>query len=198
MSTDVSQIESRSPSDRADRISTDEQTVEADAIVPIPRGFDEPDDESTTTRLAMNDSTSANQPRRTKDAQVNTELIRLSAEGKTRSTYEILQQWEGIVRDVADDTFWADLYDLGEDTTPEEIVEIPVVEVSPADRALVAEGAAFYWSVGYETDSAGTTRRVSELTMRRTPRWTQRDLGVIKKEAQDMMQRVTNGAREGT
>lgn len=115
-------------------------------------------------------------------------LIRLPAGTLPKKRVQVLQQWEGIVTAVAVDAFFADLQDVGDSSQPLEVVEIPIEEVPEDDRSLLVEGAVFYWSIGYETSPGGTLRRVSEIRMRRTPRWTKRAIQQVKKRAEELFE----------
>jgi|GEM_PF-2655708 len=120
--------------------------------------------------------------------EVGPQLIRLPAGTLPHERVEVLQQWEGVVDEVTADSFFAQLHDLGREPSDIEIVEIPLDEVPPDDRPLVAEGALFYLSVGYETSTGGQLRRVSEIRFQRTPRWTKRALEKSKLRAEKLFE----------
>lgn len=65
------------------------------------------------------------------------------------------QQWEGTVVGVGPDSFTAILKDRLNLEAPEESVDIFLEDVSEADLKLVAPGALFYWSIGYEDTDRG-------------------------------------------
>ena len=115
-------------------------------------------------------------------------LIRLPAGTLPLERVRVLQQWEGVVTDVTNDSFFADLQDLSDSSHPLEVVEIPIDEVSEDDRPLLVEGAVFYWSIGHETSAGGTLRRMSEIRMRRMPRWTKRDIQNVAKRAEELFE----------
>ena len=115
-------------------------------------------------------------------------LIRLPAGTLPKKRVQVLKQWEGVVTDVTSDSFFADLQDLGDSSLPLEVVEIPIAEVSEDDRPLLSEGAIFYWSLGYETSPGGQLRRMSEIRLRRTPRWTKRTLENVKQRAEELFE----------
>lgn len=128
------------------------------------------------------------------EPHVRSPLIRLPAGTLPHERVEVLQQWEGVVDEVTADSFFAQLHDLGREPSDIEIVEIPLDEVPPDDRPLVAEGALFYLSVGYETSTGGQLRRVSEIRFQRTPRWTKRALEQAKLRAEKLFE--LHGQRE--
>lgn len=115
-------------------------------------------------------------------------LLRLPAGTLPRDRVRVLKQWEGVVTERTTDSFFADLQDLADLHQPLEVVEIPFEEIPEDDRSLVVEGAVFYWSIGYETSPGGTLRRISEIRVRRTPRWTKRTLQQVKRRAEEMFE----------
>jgi len=123
-------------------------------------------------------------------------LIRLSPGQAPQRRFKVLQQWEGVVSEVADDTMWADLYDLTDQSNPLEVVEIPLEEIDPADQPLLRPGSVFYWCIGYD-DTSGGRRRVSEIRVRRTPEWSQHAIDSMKTKALDLLKRF-NGKDEST
>ena len=115
-------------------------------------------------------------------------LIRLPAGTLPKEHVQLLQQWEGVITEVKSDSFFADLQDLADANQPIEVVEIPIEEIPNDDMALLVEGAIFYWSIGYETSAGGQLRRVSEIRMRRAPRWTKRGIQQVKKRAEELFE----------
>ncbi len=99
--------------------------------------------------------------------------------------FEALQKWEGTVLEVGKKSFTARLVDIRNDDEPDEEGEILLEEVSPADMALVAPGAVFYWTIGYMTAGSGQKRRVSQIRFRRLPVWTERDIEATRRRASD-------------
>lgn len=89
--------------------------------------------------------------------------------------FDLLQKWEGVVTDVGDETFVAELITISGDEE-DMIAEIYLKNVHEDDRELVEPGAIFYWSIGYLRTAQGTTKRKSDIRFRRLPRWTRRQL----------------------
>jgi hypothetical protein len=79
-----------------------------------------------------------------------------------------LAKWVGRVQEVDGESFVAVLRDQLNDV-PEEEVELPCAEVSPADRPLLEPGAVFYWTIGYRDRLAGQRTRESVISFRRLP-----------------------------
>ena len=79
-----------------------------------------------------------------------------------------LQKWECVVLQVLDDSFIARLIDLTNES-PDEEAEFALDEVHREDQLLIAEGAVFYWSIGY-LETGGQRRRVSDIRFRRLPK----------------------------
>ena len=125
-------------------------------------------------------------------------LIRLSPGRAPQRLFRVLQQWEGVVSEVADDTMWADLYDLTDRSNPLEVVEIPLEEIDVADQPLLRPGSVFYWCIGYD-DTSGGRRRVSEIRVRRTPEWSQHTIDSMNAKASELLKRFnSNGEDEST
>jgi hypothetical protein len=118
-------------------------------------------------------------------------IIRPRHSAKPRK-FDLMQQWEGVVTEIEAETFWAELRDLTEPTSNREVVEIYLREVAEQDKVLLAPGAVFYWSVGYDTSRPGTQVRASEIKFRRTPRWSKRRLEKIRIEGKLMAEKFLN------
>lgn len=86
-----------------------------------------------------------------------------------RDRIKMLQQWECIVSRVQDDCVECEMHDLTDESKPVEFAEIYLDEFNEFDRALLCEGAIFYWSIGHEIKRTGQVRRYSELRVRRMP-----------------------------
>ncbi len=112
--------------------------------------------------------------------------------------FSVLQQYEGIIKEVKNDAFVAELSDLTAGTELDEIMELPIEEISVGDRHLLVEGGVFYWSIGYETKIGGQISRVSEMRMRRMPTWKSGSLEKIKKEANSLLSRFDDGKPDKT
>lgn len=125
-------------------------------------------------------------------------LIRLSATRAPHRLFEVLQQWEGIVSKVTEDSVWADLVDLTDRTRSEEVVELPLAEISEADRSILRPGSVFYWAIGREWSRGGQMRRVSEIRVRRTPQWSQHSVDVLKAKAMALMDRFNGNSENST
>lgn len=93
---------------------------------------------------------------------------------KAREFFRAIQKWEGHVIETGGDIFLARLVPIiGEGREQE--AEIYTEEVAQDDRALIAPGAVFYWSIGYLDRPSGRLR-ASILRFRRLPVWTKREL----------------------
>ncbi len=97
------------------------------------------------------------------------------------------QEWEGYVVEVNETTFTARLVDLtaGREQEEEE-ADIPVAELSDADRLMLQPGAIFRWAIGYRRTRAGTKERVSRIVFRRLPAWTERELQENRRQAETL------------
>ena len=101
-----------------------------------------------------------------------------------RTSFRILQAWEGVVTAVAEESFAVRLLDLMSDM-PEEEAEISLDEVSDDERPLVKEGAVFLLHVGYATSEGGQRSRTAILRFRRLPVWTDSELATADQIAQE-------------
>lgn len=127
-----------------------------------------------------------------------TPFVRLTTPGAPYRRFEVLQQWEGVVSKVTEDSVWADLVDLTDRSRSEEVVELPLAEISEADRSILEPGSVFYWAIGREWSPGGQMRRVSEIRVRRTPQWTQRSVDALKAKALTLMERFNGNSEDST
>jgi hypothetical protein len=97
--------------------------------------------------------------------------------------FQLLQQWECVVRSVSTREFVAVLYDLTDRCRAEEEAIFPLEEVPDSDRPFVEPGSVFYWSIGYRTSSTGQKDRISQIRFRRLPTWTASERRDAVKEA---------------
>lgn len=104
--------------------------------------------------------------------------------------FVILQRWEGIVLEIRTDTFVALLVDKS-GTRADEEAEIPIEELSRPDLDLLAEGAVFYWGVGYLDRPSGQRTRESMIRFRRLPAWSTKELTDAVARAEDLHARLS-------
>lgn len=108
---------------------------------------------------------------------------------KALYTFRLLQQWEGIVTEIADGEFTAELRDLTDPANYREEATFELDEVSPDDQPLLALGAVFRWSIGYKTSNAGQRERVSQLRFVRILGWRKSAIEEIERRAAQMQER---------
>lgn len=98
--------------------------------------------------------------------------VRLRPSSTSIRRFTILQQWEGVVDEVGEDSFTAHLRDLTEPDSPLEFAEIPILgNISPIDRALLLPGQVFYWSLGHEIRPPCQVVNASQIRFRRVAQW---------------------------
>lgn len=97
--------------------------------------------------------------------------------------FTMLQQWEGRVISVSQDSFAAIISNRTNPENPQEEVEIELIEIPHDDVNLIRPGAFFYWSVGYEDGSGIPRQRVSRVRFRRLPSWTKREINQARNKA---------------
>jgi hypothetical protein len=105
-------------------------------------------------------------------------------------------QWEGIVTELLPDTFLADLIDLSDRSKPCEIAEIPLVEIPDADQELLQPGCVFYWIIGFQTTLGGQKSRMSEIHVRRNPKWPQHAIEKIKERGKRLYEKFRRDGSE--
>ena len=125
-------------------------------------------------------------------------LVRLTKKQTPNRLFKILQQWEGIVSEMTEDSVWAELVDLTNRGNAEEYVELPLAEFPEADRDILKPGSVFYWAIGREWSPGGQMRRISEIRVRRIPQWSRHDIETIREKAQNLMDRFGIDANEST
>lgn len=96
--------------------------------------------------------------------------------------FRLLQQWEGVVSHVSEDSFTAVLRDLANRKSPDESASFESEQVDPPDRRLIIPGAVFYWWIGYQDSPTGTRWTVSTIRFRRLPAWTPSDMRRIRRD----------------
>lgn len=109
-------------------------------------------------------------------------------------TFEVLQQWDGTVTEIADNEFTAELRDLTDPSNCREEATFDIADVSAADQPLLVLGAVFRWRIGCCV-SAGGTVTVSQLRFIRSPAWRRSDVEDIRRRARRLRARfpLTSG-----
>ncbi|WP_309775537.1 hypothetical protein [Nitrobacter vulgaris] len=98
-----------------------------------------------------------------------------------------MQEWEGYVSTIAEGSFTARLVDKTKGNSVEdEEADFPIDDLTDEDRQLLVPGAVFRWVIGYQRTMSGTKRRVSQITFRRLPAWTRRELQHARSRAEEM------------
>jgi hypothetical protein len=110
-------------------------------------------------------------------------LVRLPDLRLSEFKVTVLQKWTCRVERVHVDRFVAVIEDATNPRNALEEVELDIEEVSQSDRRLVAEGAIFYWSIGYRDTRGGQRERVSSFRFARQPRLRQAEIDRIFKQA---------------
>ncbi len=93
------------------------------------------------------------------------------------STFHALQEWEGYVVSIDEDSFEACLIDItaGNSYESEDAI-IPLNEISEHDASNMELGSIFRWVIGHERSPQGTRKRVSRFVFLDLPRITEDDL----------------------
>ncbi|NBB94926.1 MAG: hypothetical protein GVY16_04210 [Planctomycetes bacterium] len=117
-------------------------------------------------------------------------LVRLSPTHSPMRRFEMLQQWEGVVTEVSEESAWCRLIDLTRPESEEEVAEIPLAEIPDPDLPICKPGSVFYWSIGFERSRGGQIRRVSEIRLRRTAKWSRRAIASMHTEAEGLARKL--------
>jgi hypothetical protein len=78
----------------------------------------------------------------------------LRPDSKAKSRTKRLAAWEGIVKDIRNEEFVADLYEIGL-SVPIMSAIIPFDEISTDQQDFIVEGASFYWFIYYKDSFTG-------------------------------------------
>lgn len=113
--------------------------------------------------------------------KVNRPYLRRVASNK-KPSFMLLHKWEGRVLQVSADDFTAIVSDKTNPSNDDEEIVFDIEDVLDEDRELVAPGAVFYWSIGYD-DFSGSRRRVSQIVFRRLPGMSRREIEDAEKKA---------------
>ena len=113
-------------------------------------------------------------------------VVRLPDPTPLDYTFDVRQQWEGVVTSIGVDEFSVVLRDILRVDTPEYEALLPTEEISEDDLPLLKEGAVLYWTIGYKQNRTGTRERVSAIRLRRLPAWSRADIERVRKEAHEL------------
>ena len=99
-----------------------------------------------------------------------------------------LQSWKGVVVEIKEDFFVAELDDLTNGGT-KEIADIELFSVSPDDRKLVSVGASFYWNIGYKMNNGQITKE-SLIRFQRMIDWNEDDYDQAADRASELFENI--------
>lgn len=96
---------------------------------------------------------------------------------KAPYSFTVLQEWEGYVVAIDQETFTARLVDITNKAfKDEEEVDLPLDDLEDSDRKKISPGAVFRWVIGYNRSSGGTKDRASRIILRDMPKWTKKEI----------------------
>jgi hypothetical protein len=113
-------------------------------------------------------------------------VVRLPAPTAPEYSFDLRQQWEGVVTEVERDEFTVVLRDTLNPDAPEFDATLPLEEVTADDFPLLQPGAVLYWAIGYERTRTGQVKRVSTIRLRRLPAWSKADIERVDRRARDL------------
>jgi len=140
---------------------------------------DEPTSSDTGTRLAI-DPLPADIEKRLRDNPGDI------------ASFTALQEWDGYILEVTEDTFRARLIDLTNktDSHVEEEVEISLNELDDESQSRLSVGTLLRWSIGYQRARSGQKTRVSKIIIRRLPVWREEEIQAAKRKALERSQKL--------
>jgi len=113
------------------------------------------------------------------DAESSLDALRepLKSQKSEVASFVNLQEWEGYVTKIDEESFTARLLDIssGKEIEDEE-VDIPLSDISTTDREELSVGSIFRWSIGYEIKRDKQRKRTSQIVLRRLPMWREKEL----------------------
>ncbi|MFW6130500.1 MAG: hypothetical protein ACOC56_04880 [Atribacterota bacterium] len=93
-----------------------------------------------------------------------------------------IQQWEGTIVAIKEDTVFVAFTDITEPSNGIEIMELPIKKIPESDRKFIELGSILYWSIFLE----GKSDCVSKISIRKNPKWSKKIVKEIKKEASEL------------
>jgi hypothetical protein len=107
------------------------------------------------------------------------------------ATFQVIQEWEGYVQEINNDTFTASLLDItANQNYPTEEADFNIEDVNKFDRHFLRNGAIFRWVIGYYQSPAGSKRRSSELVFRRMSRFSSSSIKKADKKAKEFKDEI--------
>lgn len=105
-----------------------------------------------------------------------------------RYAVSVLQEWEGYVVSISENTFTGRLVDITKvDITKggfdEEEADFSLDDLEDVDRSRIRAGAIFRWTIYYRRGSGGTKERSSRIVFRNLPAWTRKEIERNRRDA---------------
>lgn len=99
-----------------------------------------------------------------------------------------IAEWQGMVTEVGDDYFFAELRGLSGSGVHGSLEEarLPIEEVRTEDRELLEPGAFFRLCIKRDHTAQGSLRRYSEVVFRRMPAYRRQDLEAARERAREL------------
>ncbi len=121
------------------------------------------------------------------EAQKRVVYLPNSKMSQNKDVFTELQSWEGYILEIRENSFVARISDLTSKKNPDEEVEIERDDIPESDLHLLAEGAIFYWYIGYLDQKSGTRLRASIIRLRRVPVWNRKEWRQAQIEADKLI-----------
>lgn len=99
----------------------------------------------------------------------------------------VTHQWEGIVLSITGNIVCAEISDLLNDNSPNELVEFSLSDIELADKMIAEEGAAFYFTIYESVSLNGVMKSArSRIRFRRSPVWSNQQIQSLENEVQKL------------
>jgi hypothetical protein len=112
-----------------------------------------------------------------------------------RERFVVMGHWQGYVTEVSHTRFRATITDqrFGR---PDEEADFSLKEVPRGDRPLIAPGAVFYLTVGYQEKLGGAQDNVARIRVQRLPALTEEEIREDRGWAKEVSELLSHGSPE--
>lgn len=119
-----------------------------------------------------------------------TEIITRAKRPVSTFNFVAMQEWEGYVTEIKEDTFTAILVDVTKkDNEPTEEADFEMDEISNSDKKLLKIGSVFRWAIGYNT-SGSTKMKSSFVVFRNLPAYSKKELAAAQTKAESLSKSI--------
>lgn len=140
-------------------------------------------------------STTLPQDRRVTTRIVKTGAMQSSVVSAAKATWpqKVLQNWEGVVVGVSENSFQANMLSTLGPTGPVEYFDVDLDNVADGDIGLVREGAKFYLTVLSIIPPGESAQKTTRVVFRRLPRMRHEALVEAEREGTELWELLRPG-----